>query len=282
MLFSDFQTDEVWLENVFDQQIELPALRATDYQPVKGSGEDAAIDLTPNIKKGNVTGYDQNIWVKSFTVSDASGNSADFHIKYKVVTIDASALLPLLSALDDPLEAKKMAELAASAASRGLFGSSSSSSSCVPGDAATADPSTAHEATWALVGLILLWLLLSTAVFSTISKICAALQVRHDAQSSGKTKRHMSSKVSFNVEIAISFFACCYVCSCRCWSYLERWRKIALASRRACTLFWRFKVWELSALMSASASPKPRFEACLLHGSLHSVSCDWSYFCFQF
>lgn len=177
MLFSDFQTDEVWLENVFDQQIEPPALRATDYQPVKG-GKDAAVDLTPNIKKGNVTGYDQNIWVKSFSVADASGNSAEFHVKYKVVTIDASALLPLLSAIDDPAEAQELAELANSAASasRGLFGSSSPSSSCAPGDALAA-PSIAHEPFWALFGLVLLWLLLSTAVFSTISKVCAALQV---------------------------------------------------------------------------------------------------------
>ena len=177
MLFSDFQTDEVWLENVFDQQIEPPALRATDYQPVKG-GKDAAVDLTPNIKKGNVTGYDQNIWVKSFSVADASGNSAEFHVKYKVVTLDASALLPLLSAIDDPAEAQELAELANSAASasRGLFGSSSPSSSCAPGDALAA-PSIAHEPFWALFGLVLLWLLLSTAVFSTISKVCAALQV---------------------------------------------------------------------------------------------------------
>jgi len=179
VLFSDFQTDEVWLENVFDQQIEPPALRATDYQPVKG-GKDAAVDLTPNIKKGNVTGYDQNIWVKSFSVADASGNSAEFHVKYKVVTIDASALLPLLPAcIDDPAEEEEeLAELANSAASasRGLFGSSSPSSSCAPGDALAA-PSIAHEPFWALFGLVLLWLLLSTAVFSTISKVRAALQV---------------------------------------------------------------------------------------------------------
>jgi hypothetical protein len=179
VLFFDSDADDVWLENVFDQHVEPPALRAFDTQPVKG-GKDAVVDLTAAIKKGNVTGYPEGVWVKSFSVEDLSGNAVEFHIKYKVVTITADVLLPLLAAIADTSDVQEMGDVAAAAAAA----AAAPRESATPGvpsvcaAAAAAGPSAAaHESTWALLGLVLLWLLLSTVVLSTASKVLAALQV---------------------------------------------------------------------------------------------------------
>lgn len=180
MLFFDSDADDVWLENVFDQHVEPPALRAFDTQPVKG-GKDAVVDLTAAIKKGNVTGYPEGVWVKSFSVEDLSGNAVEFHIKYKVVTITADVLLPLLAAIADTSDVQKMADVAAAAAAAAAAPRESATpgvpSVCAPAAAPAAPNAAAHESTWALLGLVLLWLLLSTVVLSTASKVLAALQV---------------------------------------------------------------------------------------------------------
>jgi hypothetical protein len=180
VLFFDSDADDVWLENVFDQHVEPPALRAFDTQPVKG-GKDAVVDLTAAIKKGNVTGYPEGVWVKSFSVEDLSGNAVEFHIKYKVVTITADVLLPLLAAIADTSDVQKMADVAAAAAAAAAAPRESATpgvpSVCAPAAAPAAPNAAAHESTWALLGLVLLWLLLSTVVLSTASKVLAALQV---------------------------------------------------------------------------------------------------------
>jgi hypothetical protein len=95
VFYDDQSNDNEWLESTLSK-IEIAALKATDMVPVLGGGEDEAVDLTSDMRKGVLTSYENNVWIQPFYVTDKSGNEATFNVQFTITVVTADMIAHLL------------------------------------------------------------------------------------------------------------------------------------------------------------------------------------------
>jgi hypothetical protein len=99
VLSVDDSDDPTWLEQSI-AQITRPHLQAYDLIPVIGGGEDEALDLTSEIKKGVLTSYESNMFIQPYSVFDENGNEANFNVQFTVTTLTTEMIAHLLPQLN--------------------------------------------------------------------------------------------------------------------------------------------------------------------------------------